>query len=306
MKRVLATILTILMAFGVLTVGAMADGDPTIRVSAMEGEPGDTVTVEVSMENNPGIMAFVLGLEYDETRLEEVKFSHTGLQGLWAMSENAVWVGNEDSTYEGVFLKLKFRVREDAPAGEASVTVTYGESDICNYDEEAVSFAVVSGGVTVSDSGAESAPEATGAPEATKTPENTKAPEATDKPETTEAPQSTDAPENTRAPESTKVPGNAEESESTTAETVSPIREEERGIPAEPEMDEIPQRVEGAIEVMNEVSHTAPVLENGNAREGTDPSGVMLLILLLAAVAVVLIVAIVVMLAKKGSYRGRH
>ena len=305
MKRILSILLALVMAAGLLSVGALADGDPTIRVSSVEAEPGDTVTVEVSLENNPGIMAFVLGVEYDETRLEKEKFSHTGLQGLWAMSENAVWVGNEDDTYEGVFLKLKFRVLEDAPGGEAPVTITYSDGGICNYDEESVNFAVVSGGVTLPGEGGEAAPEATDAPSATDKPENTKAPASTDKPDATEKPDSTKAPEITDAPEDEAEPAEQEE-----PAPVIPIEGDEPVAAAEAEVAEEPAEAENSdvqvSEITVEASYTAPVLNEAGGADDGGRSTILLLILLLAAVAVVLIVIIIVIIAKKNSYHGRH
>lgn len=302
MKRILSILLALVMAVGLLSVGALADGDPTIRVGSLEAEPGDTVTVEVSLENNPGIMAFVLGIEYDETRLEKVKFSHTGLQGLWAMSENAVWVGNEDDTYEGVFLKLKFRVLDDAPGGEAAVTVTYSDGGICNYDEESVNFAVVSGGVSLPGEGGEAAPEATETPEATDKPENTKAPVSTDKPDATEKPDSTKAPESTDAPEDEAEPVETEEEPAPAVpmEGDEPVAAAEA---AEPEAEEAGTQVS---EITAEASFTAPVLNANSGAEAGGNSMILLLIILLAVVAVVLIVIIIVILAKKNSYHGRH
>lgn len=297
MKRILSIVLALVMAAGLLSVGALADGEPTIRVSGVEADPGDTITVEVSLENNPGIMAFVLGIEYDESRLEKVKYSHSGLQGLWAMSENAVWVGSEDNTYEGVFMKLKFRVLDDAPGGEAVVTITYTDGGICNYDEESIAFAVVSGGVTVSGEAGEAAPGETKAPEATEKPDATKSPEATEKPDATTAPESTERPDATEAlTEDEEAPVSAEENEPASA--------------AEAEPAEAANADVQASDITAEASFVAPVL-NGDAdgadgADGANRSTILLLILLLAVVAVVLIVIIVVSLAKKNSYHGRH
>lgn len=312
MKRILSVLLMLVMVMGLLSVGALADGDPTIRVNSMEAEPGETITVEVSFENNPGIMAFVLGVEYDETRLEKVKFSHTGLQGLWAMSENAVWVGNEDDTYEGVFLKLKFRVLDDAPAGEAPVTITYSEGDICNYDEEDVSFAVVAGGVTVPGEGGEAAPEATEVPEATDKPEATEKPEATKAPEATDKPETTDRPESTKSPETTDVPedeaepaeGEDEPAPEVPMEEVEPVAAAEADEAAEPaEATEADVQVS---EITAEASFTAPALASNAGTAESAPSLILLLIIALAVVAVILIVIIIVIIAKKNSYHGRH
>lgn len=293
MKRIVSLFIVAVLAMGLLGVSALADGEPTIRVGSVEAAPGDTVTVEVSLENNPGIMAFVLGIEYDETRLEKVKFSHTGLQGLWALSENAVWVGNEDDDYEGLFLKLTFQVLEDAPAGEAAVSVTYDEGGICNYNEENVDFTVVSGGVTVSGNGGESAAE----------------PEEEDAPEPTEAP---DDGGNSGINDSAVSEAAAEAAFAEEDAISAPDEEPEEAPDATEETEtDAPEGEEDSLSVAEEVAdaivtaeYTAPVLE---AAAG-DSSRSMLLVgmLLLAAVALVLIVVIVSICLKNNSYRGKH
>lgn len=295
MKRIISLVIMLIMAVSLFSVTAFADGDPTIRISSEEAEPGDTITVEVSLENNPGIMAFVLGLEYDETRLEEVKFSHSGLQGLWAMSENVVWVGSGDDTYEGVFLKLKFRVLEDAPAGEATVNITYTEGGICNYDEESVDFAVVSGGVTVSGAADSDGTQSVA----------TEKPEATEKPDATEK---TTEPANTKAPE---VGGNAESgdadvSESEEADEPAALAETRSEPVAAEESGETADEAETTVVT---AEHTAPVLVGSDspaAGGARTISGELILILALAVVAVVLIVIILVVIRKGSSYKGKH
>lgn len=300
MKRILSLFIVAVLAMGLLGVSALADGEPTIRVGSVEAAPGDTVTVEVSLENNPGIMAFVLGIEYDETRLEKVKFSHTGLQGLWALSENAVWVGNEDDDYEGLFLKLTFQVLEDAPAGEAAVSVTYDEGGICNYNEENVDFTVVSGGVTVSGNGGESAAE----------------PEEEDAPEPTEAPRATEAPDdggNSDINDSADSEAAAETAAFAEEDAISAPDEEPEEAPDVTEETETdaPEGEEDSHSVVEEVAdavvtaeYTAPVLEV--AAGGSSRSMLLVGMLLLAAVALVLIVVIVSICLKNNSYRGKH
>lgn len=299
MKRIISLMVMIVMTASLFSVAALADGDPTIRVSSVEAEPGDTVTVEVSLENNPGIMAFVLGLEYDETRLESVKFSHSGLQGLWAMSENAVWVGSGDDTYEGVFLKLKFRVLEDAPAGEAEVTITYTEGGICNYDEESIDFAVVSGGVTVSGAAGT---------EGTQS-ESTVKPDAADKPDATEKPAASDNSESTEKPAepgTTKAPEDGDASETEETDEPAPLAESEGEPVAAEENHETADEAETTVVT---AEHTAPVLVGSDSPVADGErsiSGELLLILALAVVAVALIVVILVVIRKGSSYKGKH
>ena len=120
---------------------------PRLTVSNETAKAGDEVIVSVSAENNPGVAALLLGIDYDKSKLEYVGFANSGISG-WTVSDNAVWVGNEDSTCNGEILKLRFKVKEEA-SGTAVVSINCGSGDAYNYNEEPVSFTAVSGGVTV-------------------------------------------------------------------------------------------------------------------------------------------------------------
>ncbi len=124
---------------------------PTITVSTVEAEKGAQVVLAASVSSNPGINAFALGVEYDTEKLEFVKAEPAeNVGGSFVYSKKIVWGTSRDSTYNGEFFYLTFKVKEDAE-GTAAVTLTYNEGDICNYDEEDVNFTVVSGGVTVTE-----------------------------------------------------------------------------------------------------------------------------------------------------------
>ncbi len=138
--------LVIVFAFGAT---AMAAGTPTITVSTVSEtvEAGSEITVTVTISNNPGIAVLTLPIKYDENMLEKVSFEGKGLSG-WTIGTNATWVSDSNSTYNGEILTLKFKVKDSAPAGKATVTIENIES--YNIDEEAVTFSVVPGGATVS------------------------------------------------------------------------------------------------------------------------------------------------------------
>lgn len=119
-----------------------------ITVSSEKGRAGEEVTVSVSIGDNPGITAMKLGIEYDKSKLQLVGFEDAGLEG-WYVAENAVWLNGCDSTFNGVMLKLKFKILENCGNGDTEVTVSYTTGDICNYNEERVCPDVKGGKVTV-------------------------------------------------------------------------------------------------------------------------------------------------------------
>ena len=126
---------------------AFADSTAQLIVSTQTAKAGDEVTLSVSTVNNPGVAVLTLGINYDAEKLELVGFENSGFTG-WTVKTSAVWVGDNDSTYNGEILKLKFKVLDGA-SGKTEVTLRCGDGDAYNYDEEPVSFEVVSGGVVI-------------------------------------------------------------------------------------------------------------------------------------------------------------
>ena len=126
---------------------AFADSTAQLIVSTQTAKAGDEVALSVSTVNNPGVAVLTLGINYDAEKLELVGFENSGFTG-WTVKTSAVWVGDNDSTYNGEILKLKFKVLDGA-SGKTEVTLRCGDGDAYNYDEEPVSFEVVSGGVVI-------------------------------------------------------------------------------------------------------------------------------------------------------------
>lgn len=150
MKRILSFLLIFLLLCPA-TMG-FAAGAPAITVSQSSAGPGEETSVTVSLSENPGIVGMTLGFEYDSSRLELLSIQESGLGGIWQKATGVAWANDTgDSTYNGVFLTLTFKVRDTAESGLAEVSVKYSPGDICNYDLEDVNFTVVSGGVEVQD-----------------------------------------------------------------------------------------------------------------------------------------------------------
>ena len=154
-KKLTAIILTVLLMLSAFPL-AFAAGTPTIKVSSATAAPGETVNLKVSLSNNPGINTFAFGFDYDTTRLNLVDVTLAdGAEGSLSYVQKAIWIkttktnGSYDTTYNGDYLNLEFKVLDNAAAGDASVAVTYTQGDISNENEEDVDFALVAGKVTV-------------------------------------------------------------------------------------------------------------------------------------------------------------
>lgn len=150
-KRVLAWILALVMVFSLLPVSVFADTVPTFSISSVNGHPGDEVEVKVSISNNPGMAVMNYEITYDTTRLERVSFTAYGMDGgVWSVgTENnkVLWDNTSNSTYNGDIMTLKFKIKADAPAGDAEISIK--DFDNINEDFGVVVPTVAPGKVTV-------------------------------------------------------------------------------------------------------------------------------------------------------------
>lgn len=132
--------------------------EPTIVVDSVTAEPGETVTVCVSLENNPGIVSMMLTVDFDQA-LELIGRTDTGLLPGQVHSPNLnnpytlCWVNDTATTnytVNGAIVELTFKLSENAEPGTYPITISYDldNYDIYNCDVELVEFEVVNGGVT--------------------------------------------------------------------------------------------------------------------------------------------------------------
>ena len=126
---------------------------PEMIIGDAAGAAGDTVGVNVVLENNPGISSIVLKIDYDKTRLTldsvtiSPRFADDAYQNVNLPYVTFVRSGNVAEN--DVLLTLVFTVKSDATAGDAYIDVLYEEGDITNCDEEDVNFEVRRGRITV-------------------------------------------------------------------------------------------------------------------------------------------------------------
>ncbi len=120
---------------------------PQIIVSEVQGMAGDTVTVIVSLKNNPGFSGLNAFLTYAEglTLLEVT--NATSL--TFTNDRTMVWDGVTDYTEDGELLRLTFRISDSAEAGDYFVKINIIEAYTAELDD--VTFATADGAVHVLD-----------------------------------------------------------------------------------------------------------------------------------------------------------
>ena len=162
-QRMLSLLLAVCLLIATApTALAVGDGG-TFQVSDTAGEAGETVTVTVSVENNPGIIAAAMRIDYDSEKLELVAVQDEKLMvGTTTFSQNYMadpyyvsWndaLATEDTKSNGVLVTLTFRIREDCPSGDCEIGLSFRPGDVFNKDLQNQPFTAVSGTVAVSNS----------------------------------------------------------------------------------------------------------------------------------------------------------
>ncbi len=163
MKKIFAVILIISILFSFQIVSA---NSINLIVESKTATYGDEVAIDILLNNNTGIIAALLQLEYDSSRLKltDVKDGKL-LQGAtfnpdynkipYTMLWNSATATN--FTDDGILATLTFNVLETAPNGEAQIKLSYNENDVFDVDLNNVALNIVNGAVTVTGQKAENA-----------------------------------------------------------------------------------------------------------------------------------------------------
>lgn len=158
-KKILSLVMIVAMVLSMMAISpaVSAEADPTavptVKVTDAVGMKGDTVTVSL-LVTAPSFNGGTFGISYDKTRLEYVSGSVKDLLGAQvpAQENNAavfdndlketisvadfgvlLVLGNIEITTEVndlAFLTLDFKVKDDAPSGDAFVTCVPGKTQI--------------------------------------------------------------------------------------------------------------------------------------------------------------------------------
>ena len=122
-----------------------------IRGSQATAGAGEEVTVEIALENNPGISALNLYYIYDKDILTLTQVENKVSAFTMTNDVTTVWDAASNYTQDGTLATLTFEVAENAPAGDYEIQLYFISA--ANDEFEAVQAATVSATVTVGDKG---------------------------------------------------------------------------------------------------------------------------------------------------------
>jgi len=164
MKRI-ALVFVAMMCVLTMAWSVAAEGTPTVTVGTVPEELAnvnvdDTFDVDVSIENNPGIINMSLKVTYD-SKLELINVADTIATGFMPSqaNKNDLTSGNfklswadlnasTDYMTNGSVCTLTFKLKEvPASAETLSVSLSYDPADISNAAMDNVAFATVDGGI---------------------------------------------------------------------------------------------------------------------------------------------------------------
>lgn len=143
LRKIAAISLILLFVISCIsTVTINAEGIINFSVDTINGKAGDEVTINISIANNPGMVAAKLDLAYDNAKLEAVSvdaselFSGALFEGNLAYSANViriVWItAGDDMKENGILYSVKFKLLADINNDSSLLTLSHGAKDLFN------------------------------------------------------------------------------------------------------------------------------------------------------------------------------
>lgn len=138
----------------------VSEDAPKIVVDSKKAVIGGTVTVNISLKNNPGVTSLKLNVAYDSTKLTLVDVKYNiAMGGRWVYPEDIsalngevtlIWVdGLNNYKDDDTFVTLTFNVADSAVIDmTTSIVVTYDTEDIFDADENDIMFYCENGTLT--------------------------------------------------------------------------------------------------------------------------------------------------------------
>lgn len=163
LKKMLSFFLAVMLLFSSVPADVSAantDSDTVIRVESENVTKGENVSVDILIENNPGILGATLEISFDEglTLLDATSgdaFSYLSMTkpGRLESTCKFTWDGvdfAEEDIKDGTILTLTFSMKDDVEMNvPLAVNVSAPEGDIYDADLNYIDVKTVSGSVTV-------------------------------------------------------------------------------------------------------------------------------------------------------------
>ena len=135
--------------------------DAMLKVSNVLCKSGETINVDITIENNPAITSLKMKVNYPSNVLTLTSVEYKDLFSSRATGTNRLespftisWFssGSVDETANGVLATLTFTVAQNAAEDIYPITLTYDPDDVFDFNFDNKEFTVVNGEIIVSNS----------------------------------------------------------------------------------------------------------------------------------------------------------
>ena len=169
MRTILSVLLAVLVAIMSISMAvpattAVGDMDPVITADTVVAQPGDTVAVNLTIKNNPGILGMTLKVTYDESKLTLTGVANGNTMSYMTFTTpkdlssgcHLPWDAIDvpvDGVKDGVIATLSFQVSEGvAENEEIKIDISYDAGAIIDNDLNPLNIDMIDGKICVGDS----------------------------------------------------------------------------------------------------------------------------------------------------------
>ena len=158
MKRLIAFLLLICISFSFPVTSYAAIDKTSLAIGGYKVEPGETISVPISLSSNSGFVSMSLSVTYDTSALTLISYEDTGVIDGAAHSSHFTspyvlsWENDElttNITSTGTIVYLTFLASEDAKEQDYSIIVRIPTDGILDANGDTVSASSAMGTITV-------------------------------------------------------------------------------------------------------------------------------------------------------------
>ena len=156
-RKIAALVISFFIIIGFCALPANAAGSGKLSATSANGKQGETVTVNVNIENNPGLITMKFTVSWGEG-LELIEVSNSGLLNGWTQPSPTIsspytlrWadsLATANNVSNGKIATLTFKINNNTNAGQKSVNITFSESRDVNGGKNSFSGATARISVT--------------------------------------------------------------------------------------------------------------------------------------------------------------
>lgn len=134
--------------------------DGTLVIDSVEAKAGDTVNINVSIKDNPGLAAGKYEVDYDSNVMKVIDngYDKGDLIADEAMvfvgntkqyPNIVVWTGSQDILGDGVIMTMTIKISDNAKAGEYPITILSDSLEMINAKQEKMLPDIEAGKITI-------------------------------------------------------------------------------------------------------------------------------------------------------------